>query len=260
MPSRVLHLQIPLECLKESYPSTRLISNVPLRVFRCTTYVHNHGPNPFKLTPWAQACDFTGYPLHQRGYKCFHLYSRKDFVSMDVTFLEDHPFFPVSHLQGESMTDSIDSHIDSKMNESDKSETIIPENIDEQGNVNTEVILDGKGSNDENKVSARVMQNEIREDRSENLSQLDPSLYLPIALRKGTRFCTKHFIANYLSFENLSPQFIAFTANLDSTVILKNIHIVLDCPEWNNVVMEEMRALEKNKTLEISGLPRSGST
>jgi len=289
-------------------------------------------PNPSKFTPRAQACVFVGYPLHQGGYKCFHPSSRKDFVSMDVTFLEDRPFFPVSHLQGESeseesnsnwvislestsptlvtipspdshytvlptnqvpwktyyrrnlrkevgspanqpapvqdseplrdqgMTDSIDSHIDSKMSESDRSETAIPENIGEQGNVDTEVILDGKGSNDENEVSARVTQNSIREDRSENLSQLDPSLYLPIALRKGTRFCTKHFIANYLSYENLSPQFRAFTASLDSTVIPKNIHIALDCPEWKNAVMEEMRALEKNKTWEICGLPRSGST
>jgi len=241
MPSRVLHLQTPLECLKESYPSTRLISDLPLRVFGCTAYVHNHGPNPSKLTPRAQACVFVGYPLHQGGYKCFHPSSRKDFVSMDVTFLEDRPFFPVSHLQGESeseesnsnwvislestsptlvtipspdshytvlptnqvpwktyyrrnlrkevgspanqpapvqdseplrdqgMTDSIDSHIDSKMSESDRSETAIPENIGEQGNVDTEVILDGKGSNDENEVSARVTQNSIREDRSENL-------------------------------------------------------------------------------------------
>ncbi|TYK14988.1 conserved oligomeric Golgi complex subunit 3 [Cucumis melo var. makuwa] len=34
MPSRVLHLQTPLECLKESDPSTRLISDVPLQVNR----------------------------------------------------------------------------------------------------------------------------------------------------------------------------------------------------------------------------------
>ena len=52
---------------------------------------------------------------------------------------------------------------------SHRSEIAIPENIGEQGNVDTEVILDGKGSNDENEVSARVTQNSIREDRSENL-------------------------------------------------------------------------------------------
>ncbi|KAA0039571.1 Copia protein [Cucumis melo var. makuwa] len=48
LPSRILHLQTPLECLKESYPSTRLVS--------------------------------------ERGYKYFHPSSRKYFVIMDVTF------------------------------------------------------------------------------------------------------------------------------------------------------------------------------
>ncbi|KAA0057485.1 putative mitochondrial protein [Cucumis melo var. makuwa] len=40
MPSRILHLQTPLECLKESFPFTCLVSKVPLRVFECTAYVH----------------------------------------------------------------------------------------------------------------------------------------------------------------------------------------------------------------------------
>ncbi|KAA0054864.1 Retrovirus-related Pol polyprotein from transposon TNT 1-94 [Cucumis melo var. makuwa] len=89
MPSRILHLQTPLDCLKESYPSTRLVSEVPLRVFGCTAYIHNFGPNQTKFTPRAQACVFVGYPLHQRGYKCFHPPSRKYFVTMHVTFCEN---------------------------------------------------------------------------------------------------------------------------------------------------------------------------
>ncbi|KAA0035083.1 reverse transcriptase [Cucumis melo var. makuwa] len=98
MPSRILHLQTPLDCLKESYPSTRLVSEVPLRVFGCTAYVHNFGPNQTKFTPRAQACVFVGYPLHQCGYQCFHLLSRKYFITMDVTLCENRPYFPVSHL------------------------------------------------------------------------------------------------------------------------------------------------------------------
>ncbi|TYK05465.1 reverse transcriptase [Cucumis melo var. makuwa] len=48
----------------------------------------------------------------------------------------------------------------------------------------------------------------------------------------------------------------AFTASLDSTTIPKNIHIVLDCPEWKNVVMEKMKALEKNNIWKICALPK----
>ncbi|KAL0556956.1 hypothetical protein IC582_005473 [Cucumis melo] len=55
MHSRILHLQTPLDCLKESNISTRLISEVTLRVFGCTANVHNFGPNQTKFTPQAQA-------------------------------------------------------------------------------------------------------------------------------------------------------------------------------------------------------------
>ncbi|KAA0059996.1 putative tRNA pseudouridine synthase [Cucumis melo var. makuwa] len=82
IPSRILHLQTPLDWLKESYPSTRLVS---------------------------EACVFVGYPLHQRGYKCFHPPSRKYFVTMDVTFCENRPYFPVSHLQGENVSEESNS-------------------------------------------------------------------------------------------------------------------------------------------------------
>ena len=105
MPSCILHLQTPLDSLKEFYPSTRLIFGVPLRVFVCTAYVHSHGSNQNKFTPWAQACVFVRYSLHQRDYKCFHPFLSKYFVSMDVTFLEDRPFFLVSLLQKESVSE-----------------------------------------------------------------------------------------------------------------------------------------------------------
>ncbi|KAA0032563.1 Cysteine-rich RLK (receptor-like protein kinase) 8 [Cucumis melo var. makuwa] len=92
------------------------------------------------------------------------------------------------------------------------------------------------------------------------LDEYDPSLDIPIALRKGTRSCTKHPICNYVSYDNLSPQFRAFTASLDSTIIPKNIYTALECPEWKNVVMEEMKALEKNRTWEICALPKGHKT
>ena len=45
-------------------------------------------------------------------------------------------------------------------------ETVIPENIGEQGNVDNEVILDGNDNNDENEINARIIEKEIRGDCS----------------------------------------------------------------------------------------------
>ena len=59
-------------------------------------------PTTLNLLPVLTHVFFMGYPLHQHGYKYYDPPSRKYFVSMDVTFLEDKPFFPVSHIQGKS--------------------------------------------------------------------------------------------------------------------------------------------------------------
>ncbi|KAA0060513.1 reverse transcriptase [Cucumis melo var. makuwa] len=122
-------------------------------------------------------------------------------------------------LRDQGMLDSINSHIDSKMSESDRSEIDIPKNKGKYRNIDIEVFVDGESSNDENEVNARVIKNKIREDRSKNISKYGSSLALPMALRKDTWSCIKHIIANYVSYENLSPQFRAFTISLDSTVI-----------------------------------------
>ncbi|KAL4021901.1 hypothetical protein IC575_020727 [Cucumis melo] len=122
------------------------------------------------------------------------------------------------------------------MNEDDRSDVAVLKNVEEKKN------------GDETKARTETSNNEAEQGHTGKLDKYDPSLDLPIALRKGTRSCTKHSISNNVSYENLSPQFRTFTARLDSTTILKNIHIALECAEWKNVVMEEMKALEKNNT------------
>ncbi|RVX08418.1 Retrovirus-related Pol polyprotein from transposon TNT 1-94 [Vitis vinifera] len=78
---------------------------------------------------------------------------------------------------------------------------------------------------------------------------------LPIALRKQPRSCTLHPISKFVSYNALSAKCRAFTTNLDRIQIHKNIQEVLEIPEWKEVVMEEIRALEKNDW-EVMNLPR----
>ncbi|KAL0552943.1 hypothetical protein IC582_012078 [Cucumis melo] len=120
--------------------------------------------------------------------------------------------------------------------------------------------MEEKNRDDETEVRIETSNYEAEQGHTRKLDEYDPSLDIPIALRKGTRSCTKHPICNYVSYDNLSPQFRAFTANLDSTIIPKNIYTALECPEWKNAVMEEMKALEKNRTWEICALPKGHKT
>ena len=84
----------------------------------------------------------------------------------------------------------------------------------------------------------------------------DLDLDLPIALRKGTRACSKHPIAKYISYSNLSHNYKTFTTNISKLVVPRNIQEALDEPSWKLVVFEEMNALKKNGTREVVDLPR----
>ena len=58
-----------------------------------------------------------------------------------------------------------------------------------------------------------------------------------------------------MSYNSLSPSFSAFTSQLSSVEIPKNVQDALQMTEWKEAVFEEIRALEKNKTWEIVTLP-----
>ena len=63
-------------------------------------FVHIHKQNHSKLDPWLEKCVFVGYSTTYKWYKCYNPISKKLFVTMDVTFFENQPYFPKNHLQG----------------------------------------------------------------------------------------------------------------------------------------------------------------
>ncbi|RVW95676.1 Retrovirus-related Pol polyprotein from transposon RE2 [Vitis vinifera] len=78
-----------------SFPS---LSDQPLyflspRVFGCTCFVHILTPGQDKLSAKAMKCLFLGYSRLQKGYRCYSLETHRYFISADVTFFEDSPFF-----------------------------------------------------------------------------------------------------------------------------------------------------------------------
>jgi hypothetical protein len=90
-----------------------------------------------------------------------------------------------------------------------------------------------------------------RKGKSISISEsriLYPDIDDPIAVRKPVRSCTKHPMSNFISYSNLSSSFSTFTSKLSSVEIPKNVQDALEIPKWREAVLEEMRALEKNKT------------
>jgi hypothetical protein len=89
MPSHILKGKSPFEMF---FPSKNPFS-VPPRIFGCVSFVHNHSPNRDKLDPCAHKCIFLGYSRIKKGYRCYSLSLCKHFVSVDVTFFEDIPYY-----------------------------------------------------------------------------------------------------------------------------------------------------------------------
>ena len=115
MPTKVLQFQTPLNVLSKYFPKNRTISSLPLKVFGCTVFVHNHEPNRNKLDPKAFKCIFLGYAANQKGYKCYFPEKKKIIVTMDLTFFENTPFFPKNSLQGEKNSEENFWHFSSEI-------------------------------------------------------------------------------------------------------------------------------------------------
>jgi len=87
----------------------------------------------------------------------------------------------------------------------------------------------------------------IPSDLSQSASELD----WPMAIRKGTRECTKqprYSLSDFVSSTRLSPCYKCFLTNLNSVSIPNTLSEALTYENWRNAINVEMRALEKNKT------------
>ncbi|KAL6315929.1 hypothetical protein AAG906_013763 [Vitis piasezkii] len=88
MPSSVLHDQIPYSLLFPDQP----LYFLPPRFFGCTCFVHILTLDRQAFAK-AMKCLFLGYSRLQKGYRCYSLETHRYFISADVTFFEDSPFF-----------------------------------------------------------------------------------------------------------------------------------------------------------------------
>ncbi|CAH9126355.1 unnamed protein product [Cuscuta epithymum] len=286
MPSKVVGFKTPISILQECYPTTRLISTLPLKIFGCTVFIKNPDKTASKFDPRGTKCVFLGISSTQKGYKCFDPSTKKMFISMDTVFVENQVFFD-THLQGESFNEDATnvSHIHDNLDFLDINLDMHSiRNLDAlengQASKNNEMNTTDKLGGEELQISkffGKVYERKVPNQREEevfeptSVNESDQmsvnekgndstDLDLPIALRKERRSCVKYPISNHVSYSRLSSTFATFSSIVSSVSIPSPIQEALSKPEWKKAVLEEMDALEKNQTWKVVELPKDKPT
>ncbi len=101
-----MYLKVNLPLRFYFLPKVHFLSRPPLppKVFGCVFFVHNLSSSRDKLYPRAHKCIFLSYSCTQKGYRCYNPSLRKHFVSADVTFFQDVPYYSP---EGDQLQESI---------------------------------------------------------------------------------------------------------------------------------------------------------
>ena len=230
MPSSVLHAQIPHSLLFPDQP----LYFPPPRVFGCTCFVHILTPGQDKLSAKAMKCIFLGYSRLQKGYHCYSPQTHRYFLSANVTFFEDSPFFssseslPVTEVLplpiiSSPRFDDVSSHPLQVYHRRHRAAVSLP--------------------------SAEAPADSLPLPLASPAPALPIADNLPIALRKGNRSTSNpHPIYNFLSYHQLSFPYSAFVYTISSVSLPKNTNEALSHPGWRQAMVDEMAALHSTGT------------
>ena len=241
MPSSILHDQIPHSLLFPTQP----LYFLPPRVFGCTCFVHTLTPGQDKLSAKATKCIFLGYSRLQKGYHCYSPNTHRYFLSANVTFFEDSPFF--SSFESLPISEVLSlPYISPPLDALSRSLQVYHRR--------------------HRVVAPPLSSTEVPDDSppvppispTQALSSID---HLPIALRKGNRSTRNpHPIYNFLSYHRLSSSYSAFISTLSFVSLPKSTSATLSHPGWRHAIVDEMAALHSNGTWDLVSLPPDKST
>ena len=233
MPSFVLHDQIPHSLFFPDQP----LYFLPPRVFGCTCFVHIFTPGQDKLSAKATKCIFLGYSRLQKGYRCYSSQTHRYFLSADVTFFEDSPFFSPS--ESLLVTEVLPLPI------------ISPPIFDDVPSRPLQVYHRHHHS-----ViplpSVEVPTDSLPIPSASPTPALPLADNLPIALRKGNRSTSNpHPIYNFLSYHRLSSPYSAFVSAISSVSLPNNTNEALSHPGRQQVMVDEMATLHSTGTWDL---------
>ncbi|RVX07439.1 Retrovirus-related Pol polyprotein from transposon RE2 [Vitis vinifera] len=218
---------------------------LPPRVFGCTCFVHILTPGQDKLSVKAMKCLFMGYSRLQKGYHCYSLETHRYFISADVTFFEDSPFFSTT---SESLPVS----------------EVLPIPI-----VSPPDDMPPRPLQVYHRRPCVVAPLPFAEAPADSLpipsASPAPALLLlmtyPLLFRKVLALLVILILFTIFSviIDYLHPILLLFSA-ISSVSLSKSTHEALSHPGWRQAMVDEMAALHSNGTWDLVVLPSGKST
>ncbi|KAG7599434.1 Integrase catalytic core [Arabidopsis suecica] len=284
IPTKILKDLSPFEVINKTKPSLD-----HLRVFGCVCFVLVPGDQRNKLEPKSEKCVFLGYSTTQKGYKCFNPSTNRMLVSRDVKFFEEQSYFATKSWDNvkdisTSPSDRAKSlefilrHLGNPTASPTPSEDTVAANSPQQTPLHDNSQSGHDEVNEENNDQEDTWNGTYDDDGAldHNQEMVDHSAtnnQPPPPLRRSTRprsdpetWKTKriplyrshhvaHPIQQVYSIDVLPAEHKAFLSQIDAQVIPQSYEEAQEDEKWTNAVNDEVGAMEKNHTWDITDLP-----
>ncbi|KAL0283172.1 UNVERIFIED_CONTAM: Copia protein [Sesamum angustifolium] len=228
LPSYNLNWKTSFELLYKSPPSFD-----SLRSFGCLCFASNVTPHKTKFDPKVFCCVFLGYAPNHKGYKLYDLDNNKVIISIDVIFHEHS--FPCHSIYStlKSASIPIPNPIPDPI-------TVLPMIQGPEPPEMPQVLVPSSSDNPDNATT------NILPRRSQRATK--PPVWL-------ADFQCNRSSDYTIEPSDLAPLHIEFLAVLSTVCEPRCYAQTKECLEWEQVMNEEIAALEQNQTWEVVDLP-----
>jgi len=286
LPSPLLNNKSPYELILNKQPDYSLLKN-----FGCLCFVSTNAHERTKFTPRARACVFLGYPSGYKGYKVLDLESHSVTVSRNVVFKE-HVFpFKTSELLNKAVDmfpnsilplpaplhfvetmplideDSlIPTTTDSRTadNHASSSSSALPSIIPPSSNTETQDIDSNAVPITRSKRTTRAPSylSEYHCSLVPSISTLPPTdSSIPIHplpeifTASSPKKTTPYPISTVVSYDKYTPLCQSYIFAYNTETEPKTFSQAMKSEKWIRVAVEELQAMELNKTWSVESLP-----
>ena len=253
LPSPLLHFKSPYELIHGNLPDL-----THLRVFGCLAFATTLFAGRTKFDKRAVKTVFLGVKPGTKGFILYDIVTKSTFISRNVIFYENS--FPYNHKNTDTQHAHINNFPISTISDMDRFSSLIPfENSDDYGTENNSFPQHALPTQNVENVSQDSQQATDCFHRQSTRSKKPPAYladyHCPTIALSNTTHTTPYPLISYMSYANCSNPHTAFSLSISGTIDPTSFKEANQLECWQNAMLAELEALDKNKTWSLVPLP-----